>query len=448
MRTWRLFVPIATVGSLATCSGSNESTGPGSGPGPNPGGPPAVATVEVSLPAALLIGDTATAVVVLKDASGNVLTGRTVGFTTSDGNAASVSPAGLVTALAAGGPLTIGASAEGKAGAAAVTVRDDQRFGYVWANQPTTDTYAPNHSYVFNSSGGAVTITRTNGGSYTVRFAGLGREAGQRENVQVNSYTGIYYCNLAGWQVDGPDLVVTIRCFAPPDTPQDAFFTVLVTGARALGGRLGFALANQAGTASYSPANPHNSAHGPVTVTRTGTGTYRTAFGGLARGAAGPEMVMVTQVGSGMDRCVVSSWDFGGLSVDVACTDRTGAPADAQFSLLVLERGRTGQRTGFAWADDQASAQYTPHAAYSFNSAGGTITGRRTAPGEYSVTWDGLIKGVGTETVLVTAYGAASRFCRTGSWGMLSATEFRVYVTCFDPLGVQADARFDVIVVQ
>jgi hypothetical protein len=95
-----------------------------------------------------------------------------------------------------------------------------------------------------------------------------------------------------------------------------------------------------------------------------------------------------------------------------------------------------------------ATADYTPSTSYSFNSAGQSVSAQRSSTGVYRMNWEGLVKGTGTETVLVTAYGASDRFCRTSFWGMATATAFQVTVACFDPSGAPADARFDIITVQ
>ena len=61
--------------------------------------------------------------VVDKDASGNVLPGRTVVWSSSNGSVAKVDPnSGLVTGMSSGGPVTITATSEGKAGNSAITV--------------------------------------------------------------------------------------------------------------------------------------------------------------------------------------------------------------------------------------------------------------------------------------------------------------------------------------
>ncbi len=82
----------------------------------------AVASVTVApSSASVQVGLTQQLTTTLKDASGNTLTGRTVGWSSSNTGAASVSSSGLVTALATGA-VTITATSEGKTGTATITV--------------------------------------------------------------------------------------------------------------------------------------------------------------------------------------------------------------------------------------------------------------------------------------------------------------------------------------
>jgi trimeric autotransporter adhesin len=81
-----------------------------------------VATVTVaptSLP--LQVGQTGTLTATTRDASNNVLTGRTIAWSSSNTNVATVSDAGVVTAVAPGS-ATITATSEGKSGTATVSV--------------------------------------------------------------------------------------------------------------------------------------------------------------------------------------------------------------------------------------------------------------------------------------------------------------------------------------
>src|SRR3989449_2938126 len=84
--------------------------------------PERVASVDVTpSPASVAVGTTLQLTATPKDAAGNPLTGRTVTWGTSDANLATVDANGLVTGKAAGGPVTITATSEGKSGSSAVT---------------------------------------------------------------------------------------------------------------------------------------------------------------------------------------------------------------------------------------------------------------------------------------------------------------------------------------
>jgi uncharacterized protein YjdB len=88
-----------------------------------PAPPRPVASVTVTLAAAsLTIGQTTQAAATLRDASGAVLTGRAVVWTSSDPSVATVSGTGVVSAVAAGS-ATITATSEERSGSAAVRVQ-------------------------------------------------------------------------------------------------------------------------------------------------------------------------------------------------------------------------------------------------------------------------------------------------------------------------------------
>ncbi|HMC54600.1 MAG TPA: Ig-like domain-containing protein, partial [Gemmatimonadaceae bacterium] len=84
--------------------------------------PAPVASITATLGSSTLtVGQSTQASAVLKDDASNVLTGRTVSWTTSDATVATVSADGLVTAIKAGS-AAITATAEGKSGSATVSV--------------------------------------------------------------------------------------------------------------------------------------------------------------------------------------------------------------------------------------------------------------------------------------------------------------------------------------
>src|SRR5438132_1120709 len=110
--------------AVATVSGSGLVAGVAAGTAtplaPPPPGP--VASVVVSpASASVPVGATVQLTASLKDASGNVLTGRTIAWGTSAAGVATVSASGLATGSAAG-TATITATSEGKSGTALMVV--------------------------------------------------------------------------------------------------------------------------------------------------------------------------------------------------------------------------------------------------------------------------------------------------------------------------------------
>lgn len=102
--------------AFAACGGGDSSTV--SGP------PPAVAVATVTVtgsPTALVAGTTLQLTATMLDADGNVLTGRTVTWSSSDTTVATVSSTGLVTALASGS-ASIQATSEAKTGSITVSI--------------------------------------------------------------------------------------------------------------------------------------------------------------------------------------------------------------------------------------------------------------------------------------------------------------------------------------
>ncbi len=104
------------------------------------------------------------------------------------------------------------------------------------------------------------------------------------------------------------------------------------------------------------------------------------------------------------------------------------------------------RRMGYAWANDPASASYTPSTTYSFSSSGGAVTATRSGTGVYAITFAGLGgNGVAGGNVQVTSYGAGSEHCKVASWGSSSAN-FAVNIRCFNAAGAAVDSRYSVMV--
>lgn len=86
--------------------------------------PVPVSTVEIVPlgPRTILVGGSLTFGAVTKDSAGNVLSGREIAWASSNRDVARVDSSGVVTGVSAGGPVTITATSEGRAGVATITV--------------------------------------------------------------------------------------------------------------------------------------------------------------------------------------------------------------------------------------------------------------------------------------------------------------------------------------
>jgi hypothetical protein len=418
-----------------------------------------VATVTVVVPGTILTGDTVQARAQARDRSGGTPTGDTTAtWRSSDPAAVFVDAAGRVHGDSVGRQATIYASVGKVTGSAVVRVGEDQRLGYALADQPAaTGPYAPDPAYRFNSSGGTIQVSRGSMGVYSVRFAGLGRTSGQRDNVQVTGSGGSPgdFCKLAGWESPGADLVADVLCFAAAGTPVDSRFTILLSGAHVYLplARFGFALSPNPPVAVVldTGATLRNNASGVVNVGHNGPGDYSVQFPGLERVAGkGPETFQVTAVGTGTEHCWIGAVDPTHAGVQVSCATPGGAPADSRFSVMLFQLGRPAPlyRFAYALADKQgATADYVPNNGFWRNNSGGSITARLLATGQYRVVFEGQAGAAGeTETVLITPFGA-DRTCTTSSWEN-SGSDLTVTLACADSSGTPANSQFYILMVQ
>ncbi len=378
--------------------------------------------------------------------------------------------AGVVSGSVIGQHATISATVGKVTGSLNVSVGDDQRLGYALADQPSAaGPYSPDANYRFNSSGGAITVTRASTGVYSVRFAGLGRAfVGQRDNVLVTGYGGVagIFCKLGGWQSVAPDLTADVRCFTPAGAAADSRFTILLSGGKpyVTGSRLGFALSPDFGSQNIGVSldtlpTSRNNFTGIVNMSRTNTGDYPVQWPGLERittgtgspSVMGTEDFQVTAVGTGPERCRIGAVDSQHAGLDILCVTTGGTPADSRFSAIWLTRGRPAPdfRFGYALADRATSTvDYTPNNSYWRDNQGGTITARELSNGQYRVTFGGLGKATGaTETVMISA-NSDDHICTTTSWGNSGTSDLAVMVSCFDAAGAPSPAQFFILVLQ
>jgi hypothetical protein len=309
--------------------------------------------------------------------------------------------------------------------------------GYVWANSPTSASYTPSTFYSFNRSGRAITITRQDVGTYTVRFAGLSAVLGTKSTVHVTGYSSDNtYCKPAAQKLLSD--VIHIKCFdAASGRATDAYYTVYLTKRY---GDLAFAYASLPTGNDYAP--PASASHNPagtIRVFRNGVGSYIvrfTAFGSRLTSNGGHAQAVA--LGTGAQHCKVSGW--GGspnLDVGVLCYSRFGDPKDVKFNVFFAT---PNPNLAYAWADQPTTASYAPSSFYRSNPNGGGVSITRSSTGRYTVAWSGLALLDGGD-VQVTAYGGGNIVCKVEGWGSTS-----VGVRCFNPgTNVLVDSYFDIM---
>jgi hypothetical protein len=331
---------------------------------------------------------------------------------------------------------------------------DDQRFGYTLADQPTaTSAYSP--ALRFNSSGGGVTVTHDSAGIYTVRFAGLARKQGQRDNVQVTAYGAPpgTHCKLYEWSSDGSDFVVPVQCHAPglSEPFVDARFTVLVSGARAYDPSTPFAFSERLPATNNLPldtsATSFNSVTGHILLGGAGVGAYDFEFPGVV--GTGPIAVQSSAVGQGAARCHIAAYDLSHGALLVSCVGADGVQVAARPSVMWFTRGRVGHRYGFVTTGNLAATAQPTNPLFTFNSAGGAVTSRRVGASQWAITFAGLGRPVGgSEIVVLSAFTNPDHSCTIVSWGNTGVKDLTVTLQCFDVSGSPFDGAFNVLVVE
>jgi len=104
-----------------------------------------------------------------------------------------------------------------------------QKSGYVWADNPTSGGYTPSPTYSFNSSGGAIKITRSAVGTYTINFSGIGGNGSAGGNVLVTAYgSGSEACKVVSWNSGGANFIANVRCFTSTGSAVDTQYSINV----------------------------------------------------------------------------------------------------------------------------------------------------------------------------------------------------------------------------
>lgn len=201
-------------------------------------------------------------------------------------------------------------------------------------------------------------------------------------------------------------------------------------------------------TGDYIPhaSYAYNSRGGTLRVVNVSTGDYRVDITHFT-GSGGN--VQVSAYGYGSERCKVRNWypsATNTLSINIRCHDVAGNLVNTRFIALYNSQQLTtpgGQWGAYLWTDSpSATSSYTPSATYQWNASGLLSTVVRTSTGNYNVTLTGQTSEF-PSSLLVTAYGDGSEYCKLVNWGTGStSTSNMAYVRCFAANGQPADSRF------
>lgn len=210
----------------------------------------------------------------------------------------------------------------------------DVSMAYAWAHDMLGASYTPSGTYSYNGTGGAITANRSATGRYTMRFAGVGSLSGG--HVQVTAYGSAARCQPVGWSFTGTEQVISVRCFDAGGNPVDSRYTVLFLGFA--DGNSGFAWANNATSPSYTPQlSWSDNPNGPITATRSTTGSYGLRFEGLG-GTDYGGTVLVSAYGDTPATCNVVSWYSSGnhFRTWTMCFDPDDNLIDTPYTILAV----------------------------------------------------------------------------------------------------------------
>lgn len=229
-------------------------------------------------------------------------------------------------------------------------------------------------------------------------------------------------------------------------TAMLAFFA----GAALAANNVGWVFGDQKDAIStYVPDKTHsfNSTQGPISILHASVGRYIVSFDNLYDGAPANAQASAYATSGWCNSEGVGS-DGKTAKAAVLCYDAQGNLTDSEFTLLYQSRnapfGTANNGLAFLFLSDPApNGTYTPPAATSFNSTGGTNTVKHNSMGNYTVTLPGLTKFFGNVQVI----GQQQTFqtpiprCKLVDWsGGASSTD--ITVQCYNHSSSPRDAEF------
>ncbi len=339
----------------------------------------AIATIEITPPSPVLRAfETLALTAVPKDSRGQVLTGRTITWTTLSPSIVTVNQStGVITGVSVGQGVVV-ATGEGITRQANVTV-----------------TEAAPASVVVTLAASSINVGRTTQATGTARDV-QGNPVSGQTLIWSSATPEVATVNASGLVTGVSAGTASIRASVNGFPNVIGQATVSVQGAFAIG------VANSPLSSSYTVPGV-NTAGGTIIATRFGVGLYSLQFNSMGtQGGLGLAFTMLVNatasapnaaLGAPTARC---NGLFGSvlqpLTFEVRCEDpATGAAKDAAFRAVVVgdrSLGRTGFPFAFTLHDNSTNTPYAPGVFFSFNSAASPMSINRFVPGSVEVIHD------------------------------------------------------------
>ncbi|MGI9387922.1 MAG: alpha/beta hydrolase [Methyloligellaceae bacterium] len=232
---------------------------------------------------------------------------------------------------------------------------EDNGVAYVYAEQQSASNYVPQRKYQWNKSGKSNTVRRLDRGHYRVQFPMSGEQFVTGGTMMVSAYgADAAHCQAGDWLGLKGVVEANVYCFDTSGARFDTKFTAIFINDPSLGRNVSssgssyphqgtYLWANgQSLEREYRPINRYQSKDSDHRVLRVRQGLYEVRLKRV--NVDSKSGVFVTAVGPDPVYCSVNRWvawqDEGqvpaeaGTKVLVSCFNGSGAPVDAQFTLL------------------------------------------------------------------------------------------------------------------
>lgn len=234
----------------------------------------------------------------------------------------------------------------------------------------------------------------------------------------------------------------TIRAIADGNVSIFGDAVLTVTAPPPSAALIAYALADQPASASYTPdpAAQFNGQGGQITVTRSGTGQYTVTIPGFGGGAGDSRIPFVNAFGATGAVCLPISWTMIGVAdatVRVDCSTPTGALTDSKFTIFAAGQGAFPGRFAFANSGPlPGGSTLTLGSASAWSASGNPPQLTREGVGRFLLNLR-LPTTVTLDVPVVQPANATTARCSVSSWGAAQD------IVCY-PVGsaVMADAQF------